>query len=99
MARSKDFRNELIKLLKDPEEAASYFNAILQESRDCDEEEAQKLILLALKDIADAQGGLGKLAAKTGLGRESLFKTLSVKGNPKLSTLLTVAHALLPRRS
>src|SRR5436190_2223015 len=88
MARTSDYREELLKTLKDPEEAEGYFNAILEECKDCDEEEAQKLILLALKNITDAQGGIAKLAEKTGLGRESLYKTLSVEGNPKLSTLL-----------
>jgi len=34
------------------------------------------------------------LAQKTGLGRESLYKTLSKRGNPKLSTLTTIISAL-----
>jgi probable addiction module antidote protein len=98
MARSRDFRKELIKALRDPEEATAYFNAILEECKDCDEEEAQKLILLALKDITEAQGGIAVLAKKTGLGRESLYKTLSAKGNPKLSTLISVTQALMQRK-
>jgi probable addiction module antidote protein len=98
MARTRDFRKELIKSLRDPEEAIGYFNAILEECKDCDEEEAQKLILLALKNIAEAQGGITELAKRTGLGRESLYKTLSAKGNPKLSTLISVTQALMQRK-
>src|ERR1700733_3828728 len=94
MARSKNYRDLLIKDLKDPEEAQNYFNAILEECKHCDEEEAQKLLLLALKNIADAQGGIAKLSAKTGLGRESLYKTLSSGGNPRLSTLLSITAVM-----
>ena len=99
MSRSIDYRKALIKSLKDPKEAAAYFAAILEECKECDEEESQKLLLLALKNLTEAQGGIAKLAKKTGFGRESLYKTLSAKGNPKLSTLITVTQALLPRRS
>jgi probable addiction module antidote protein len=98
MARYKDFRVLLIDKLKDPEEAVAYFNAILEECKSCDPEEAQKLLLSALKDITDAQGGISKLASITGLGRESLYKTLSPEGNPKLSTVITVTQALLSKR-
>lgn len=98
MARSKNYRNLLIQDLKNPKEAEGYFKAILEECKQCDQEEAQKLLLLALKNITEAQGGIAQLAAKTGLGRESLYKTLSPKGNPRLSTLITVTYALLPRK-
>ncbi len=98
MARSKNYRSLLIERLKDRKEAAAYFAAILEECKQCDEEEAQKLLLLALKNLTEAQGGITKLAEKTGLGRESLYKTLSPTGNPKLSTLISVTYALLPRR-
>lgn len=94
MIRSRNYRDLLIQDLKDPKEAQAYFNAILEECKKCDEEESQKLLLLALKNIADAQGGISKLAAKTGLGRESLYKTLSAKGNPRLSTLISLTWAL-----
>jgi probable addiction module antidote protein len=95
MPRSKPFLDWLIERLRDPKEARAYFDAILEECKSCDEEEAKKLILLALKDIAEAQGGVSELAAKTKLGRPSLYKTLSPEGNPKLSTLLAITSALL----
>ena len=51
-------------------------------------------------DIAHALGiiararGMTEVARKTGLAREALYRTLSRDGDPKLSTLLRVAHAL-----
>ena len=93
MPRSKKFKELLQKRLKDPREAKAYLNAILEEYSE-DDAESKKLLLLALKDIAEAQGGISQLAKKTGLGRESLYKTLSSRGNPKLSTLSAVLHSM-----
>ena len=38
--------------------------------------------------------GMADVAARTGLSRESLYRALSPKGNPKLSTLVEVLAAL-----
>lgn len=43
--------------------------------------------------VARSQG-MADVAAKTGLSRESLYRALSPKGNPKLSTLVEVLAAL-----
>ena len=51
------------------------------------------LIAAALGDIARAQG-MSKVAQRTGLGRESLYKTLSRRGNPELATVLKVFHSV-----
>ncbi len=98
MSGSKNRKDFLIESLKDPRKVEAYFNATLKECKSCDPEEAQKLLLLAMKNITEAQGGVAKLAAATGLGRESLYKTLSPDGNPKLSTVITVTQALLHKR-
>jgi DNA-binding phage protein len=55
MARSRDYQDFLIQVLRDPEEANAYLNAILEECKSCDAEEAQKLLSLALKNIAQIQ--------------------------------------------
>lgn len=47
----------------------------------------------ALRVVADAVGGIGSLAAKTGLNRENLYRTLSSRGNPRLDTLCAVLAA------
>lgn len=51
------------------------------------------LIAAALGDVARAKG-MTKIAAKAGLGRESLYKALSPDGNPEFATVLKVMQAL-----
>jgi len=93
MNKSKNYNELLIKSLKKPQEAVAYLNAALEECKD-GSAESQKLLLIAFKNVALAQGGISKLATNTGLGRESLYKTLSKKGNPKLTTLTTLIGAM-----
>lgn len=52
-----------------------------------------KDIALALGNIAKAKG-MPHVAKEAGITREALYKSLSEKGNPKLSTLLGVMKAL-----
>jgi len=47
-----------------------------------------------LRQIAEAQGGIGKLAQKGHLNRETLYRTLSSRGNPKLQTVGSLLNAL-----
>ncbi len=51
------------------------------------------LIAAALGDIARAEG-MSKVAKRSGLGRESLYKALSPDGNPALGTILKVMRAM-----
>ena len=51
------------------------------------------LIAAALGDVARARG-MTRVAADAGLGRESLYKTLSAGGNPGLATIIKVMRAL-----
>ena len=51
------------------------------------------LIAAALGDIARSKG-MTKIAAEAGMGRESLYKALSVDGNPGFATVLKVLRAL-----
>jgi probable addiction module antidote protein len=50
-------------------------------------------VAYAFGAVARARG-MAKVARKTGLGRESLYKALSGQGNPELATVLRVAKAL-----
>ena len=52
-----------------------------------------RAIPVALRTVADAVGGMTALAEKTGLSRETLYRTLSDKGNPRLDTLATILAA------
>ncbi len=51
------------------------------------------LIAHALGTIARARG-MYKLAKRTGLSRESLYKALSAEGNPEFGTIIRVMRAL-----
>ncbi len=73
--------------LKTPEDVALYLDAALEEND-------PKLLLAALRDIVDSQGGITMLSSRTGLNREGLYKTLSENGNPRLSTLFEIIKSL-----
>jgi len=47
-----------------------------------------------LRRIAEARGGIAKVAKAAGVERESLYRALSVRGNPRLSTLVAVTKAV-----
>lgn len=93
MAKNRKYQEFLMEQLKDHDEAVAYLNAALEESLKGDPE-SQHLFLMALRNVAEAQGGIGMLAKKSGMGRESLYKTLSEKGNPKWHTLISLVIAL-----
>lgn len=93
MAKNKKYQDWLLEKLKDHDEAVAYLNAALEESLKGDEE-SKHLFLVALKNVAEAQGGIGNLAKKAKVGRESLYKTLSTEGNPKWHTLVSLVIAL-----
>jgi probable addiction module antidote protein len=52
-----------------------------------------RAVPVALRTVADAVGGMAELAEKTGLSRETLYRTLSERGNPRLDTLATILAA------
>ena len=78
--------------LNTPEDIAAYLNEIL-------EDDDPKLLMLALRNVADAGGGISALADQTGLNRESLYKTLSGKRNPGIETINAILHAFNLRLS
>jgi probable addiction module antidote protein len=84
---TKDYKESLFEDLQDPEFVVAYLNAAL-------EEPSSDVFLLHLRDVAEAWGGIGKLAAETHLAREALYRMLSQNGNPQLSSLEKILHAL-----
>jgi probable addiction module antidote protein len=56
--------------------------------------DSMEAFLIALRDVAEARKGMGRIAALAGLNRENLYRMLSQKGNPRLDSLLTVLKAL-----
>ena len=72
--------------LDTPEDIAAYLGAALEEGD-------PKLIVAALGDVARARG-MADLARETGLSRESLYRSLSLEGNPEFATIVHILHAL-----
>ena len=80
------YRDGLLKDLADPAEAAAYLNAALEDG-------AQDVFVLALRDIAEAKG-LSRLSRHANLNRENLYRMLSSKGNPQLSSLESILECV-----
>ncbi len=81
--RHDDFMRER---LADAEFAAGYLQSALEDGD-------SGVLLLALRRIAEARGGMAKLARVTGLSREALYRTLSASGNPRLTSLAAILGA------
>lgn len=74
-------------LMESEEFAVEYLNAALEENDTA-------LLLKALRQVTEARGGIGDLAKKTSLNRESLYRMLSENGNPTIYSLNEVLDAL-----
>lgn len=85
MQSIKKYKDSLLKGLKDPAEAVEYINAAIEED-DLD------TLLLALRDVAEAQG-MSAISRRAKLNRVSLYKMLSRRGNPHLESVLHLLHA------
>ncbi|MGZ8480609.1 MAG: addiction module antidote protein [Candidatus Binatia bacterium] len=72
---------------KDPVFAAEYLNSILNDGD-------QAELMLALRRMSKAFGGVQKLAQDAELNVNSLYRTLSSKGNPELKSLRAVLRAM-----
>ena len=77
--RTSSYKERLLEDLRDPEEAANYINSAIQDG-------TSEMLLLALRDVAEAHK-MAKVAKGTGVAREAIYRILSHKGNPRLSSL------------
>jgi probable addiction module antidote protein len=82
---------EIEELREDREFALGYLKAALESLDNPDERGAS---LLMLRALAEAYGGLGAVAKQAGISRESLYRSLSPKGNPTLKTLIAVVNTM-----
>ena len=73
--------------LKTQKDIVAYLNAALEDGDTA-------VLLEALRNVAQAKGGVGALAKAAGVSRESLYRTLSRRGNPKIETLMELLRAL-----
>ncbi len=82
---------EVEELRADPEFAVEYLKGALESLNNPDD---RGVSLTMLRALAEAYGGLGAVAAKAGVSRESLYRSLSPKGNPTLKTLVAILNTL-----
>ena len=64
-----------------------YLNGVLQDGD-------QKELMLAMRRIAEAFGGVSELAKRTNLHAKTLYRTLSQQGNPELKSLTALLKAM-----
>ena len=80
MKSAKRYQDVLIQDLKNPEEAAGYLNAVLEDGDYC-------LFLAALRNVAEAHGGMLALSKKAKLSRPNLYRMLSKTGRPEIQSI------------
>jgi probable addiction module antidote protein len=85
------YHDELIESLKKSKEADLYLRVAMEEYQEDGDAEA---LLVALRNIAEAKGGLGQLARRTHLNRQNLYNVLSKNGNPTLDTFGLILKGL-----
>lgn len=86
-SKSGDYKDYLLKSLKDKDEVVAYINAAL------DERDTPESLLLALKHVAEAYN-MKELAEKSRLNRVTLYRILSKDGNPNLESLEAILNAM-----
>ncbi|EGZ47754.1 addiction module antidote protein [Neisseria wadsworthii] len=79
-------RFDIAEYLDSEEMIAAYLSSVLEDG-------SAEEFIAALGDVARARG-ISELAEKTGLGRESLYKTLSGNSKPRFDTVLKIARGL-----
>jgi probable addiction module antidote protein len=86
VAASRSYDDWLIDRLKDPKEAAAYLEAAIEDSD-------QGVLMLALRHVALARGGVAEIARRSQLTREATYRMLSASGNPELKSLTALLAA------
>lgn len=74
---------------QDPALALQVMNDILE-----DPDAEQSELVVVLRQMAKAHGGVQALASKVNLNPTQLYRTLSPQGNPGLSSLMAILRAL-----
>ena len=91
MKEMRKYRNYLIERLSNREEAVGYFQAALEEYQNDGNTLA---FLIALRSIAEAQGGLDELARRTHTAPDLLVKILSREDESHLDTIRVILDVL-----
>jgi probable addiction module antidote protein len=84
--RHVSYDETLLKVLKDPVEAAAFIEAVI-------EMEDPAALVVALRKVVQAHG-MAEVARRASVGDKTLFRALSENGNPTLDTVHKVLHAV-----
>ena len=90
MRKLRSHKEQLIKRLKDPEYAAAYLKACLEESFEAND---VGIFQLAIRYVVEAHGGMAKISSEMEVSRESFYRSLSQKGKAKFTTLINAITA------
>jgi probable addiction module antidote protein len=86
--RDKPHDEAMAELLKnDPTYAVELLNSILEDGE-------QGELLIALRQMARAFGGVHSVAKKANLNATQLYRTLSKEGNPELRSVAAILKAM-----
>ncbi len=91
MENFRTFHEYNIEKLTNPDDAKTYLEVALDEYRINRDSGA---FLIALRDIAESQGGISQLAKRAGMDRQSLHNALSDHESPTIDTLDTILRGL-----
>ena len=72
---------------EDPAFATEYLNSVLEDGEQAD-------LLVALRQMAKAFGGVPAIAERAQLNPTQLYRTLSPEGNPELQSLSAILKAM-----
>ncbi len=83
-----DWQPELLKILKDPEDAIAYLNVAMAD-------EDPTIFLIALKNVIEAQDlQIQEVAERSHLSRQNIYRILSEKGNPRLKSIKSLLNSV-----
>lgn len=87
MPKGRNIEEYLAQKLRNPVEALEYLRAAFKEGD-------REVILLAIRDVINAREGMERVAHKSKVNRQNLYKMLSEDGNPRLDSFFSVITAL-----
>ena len=91
LKNTSDYHQSLLNALADKTEAIAYLKVALAEY---ETDQDADVFMLALRNVAQAQGGIAKLAKRTELDRVHLYRILSSQGNPRFLTLDNILRTM-----
>ncbi len=85
------YEEDLLEDLQNPDEAQAFLEALFEAY---EEDGNMEALLLAIRDVAKAQGGIATLAKRAGMNREYLYDVLANKHRPRFDKMLDILSGL-----